>query len=431
MKCTYCGTELPAGAMFCGECGRAVAAEGAVAPPPARPAGRGRGVERAAERAVEREAERVSEPAVAAPEPVGPEPASAAPTPVEPATAVTEHGPVGTEPAATEPQTAEPPATEPITTLELDRETPVFIEASFPVESSLEPVSDGASDPVPHGVSVSDPVPHEVAVAPVLDEPAVSPAPAPAELRCEQCGATLAPDDIFCGECGFVTPVAARNFSHPRDTAVITPILLADLPPLPPVGTSEPALSARSAPSIPPPQPASAPVFTDSPSPGAPPSAAPPRRPVPSTSAPAATPPAARTSVRAQRADPLDDDHEDVEATRIVSQRRNGDRFILQFSTGESFTVYGTGLIGRNPQPEPAEYFDQLIRVMDPSRSVSKTHLEFGQDSGAFWIKDRFSGNGSIVREPDAEAIRCQPERRYRLVRGSRVDIGEQFFVVS
>ena len=24
MTCTYCGTELPTGALFCGECGRAV-----------------------------------------------------------------------------------------------------------------------------------------------------------------------------------------------------------------------------------------------------------------------------------------------------------------------------------------------------------------------------------------------------------------------
>jgi hypothetical protein len=130
------------------------------------------------------------------------------------------------------------------------------------------------------------------------------------------------------------------------------------------------------------------------------------------------------------RPDPFDDE-EDVEATRIVSQRRAGERFILQFSTGESFTVYGTGLIGRNPRPEPAEYFDQLIRVVDPSRSVSKTHLEFGQESGAFWIKDRYSGNGTIVREPDVAPVRCLQEKRYRLVRGTRVDIGEQFFVVS
>jgi predicted component of type VI protein secretion system len=122
---------------------------------------------------------------------------------------------------------------------------------------------------------------------------------------------------------------------------------------------------------------------------------------------------------------------DDVEATRIIARHPEGERFVLQFSTGESFTVFGSGLIGRSPRPEPGEYFDQLVRVLDPSRSVSKTHLEFGQEAGSFWVKDRYSGNGTIVREPESKPIRCHPERRYRLVRGSRVDLGEQFFIVS
>lgn len=109
----------------------------------------------------------------------------------------------------------------------------------------------------------------------------------------------------------------------------------------------------------------------------------------------------------------------------------DGQSFVLQFSTGESFTVTGSGLIGRSPRPEPGEYFDHLLRLQDPSKSVSKTHLEFGQEAGVFWVKDRYSGNGTVVREPDSRPIRSLPERRYHLVRGSRVDIGEQFFIVS
>lgn len=122
---------------------------------------------------------------------------------------------------------------------------------------------------------------------------------------------------------------------------------------------------------------------------------------------------------------------EDVEATRIVARHQSGVRFVLQFSTAESSTVYGSGLIGRNPQPEPGEFFDQLVRVLDPSRSVSKSHLEFGQEGGGFWVLDRFSGNGTILREPDAKAVRCVPGRRYLIPRGTRVEIGEQFFIVS
>ena len=104
---------------------------------------------------------------------------------------------------------------------------------------------------------------------------------------------------------------------------------------------------------------------------------------------------------------------------------------MLQFSTGESVTVFGSGLLGRNPTPQPTEYFDQLVSISDPGKSVSKTHLEFGQEAGSFWVSDRFSGNGSAVREPESSPRRLVAGKRYRIVRGTRVDIGEQFFVVS
>ena len=127
----------------------------------------------------------------------------------------------------------------------------------------------------------------------------------------------------------------------------------------------------------------------------------------------------------------IDDDGEDIEATRIVSANGGGDRFVLQFSTGESVTVSGAGLIGRNPAAQPGEYVDQLVSIFDVGKSVSKTHLEFGQEGGRFWVSDRYSTNGSVVRQPEAEPRRCEPGRRYFVVRGTRIDVGEQFFVVS
>ena len=126
----------------------------------------------------------------------------------------------------------------------------------------------------------------------------------------------------------------------------------------------------------------------------------------------------------------------EVEDTRIVtapggSTRATSPRFVLQFSTGESVTVAGTGLIGRNPTAEPGEYFDNLVRILDLTRSVSKTHLQFGHEQGEFWVSDRYSGNGTILRPPERAASRAEPGKRYLVVRGSRVDMGEQFFVVS
>lgn len=105
--------------------------------------------------------------------------------------------------------------------------------------------------------------------------------------------------------------------------------------------------------------------------------------------------------------------------------------FLLQFSTGESVVVTGTGLIGRRPAAQPGEFFDQLVPVYDPSRSMSKTHIEFGIADEQFWIIDRFSGNGTAVLVPDAAPKRVDPGKRYFLPRGSRVDVGDQFFIVG
>jgi len=305
VNCSYCNTELPAGAMFCGECGRAVVAESAVKPSRSTSA---------------RSRRRVSAP-------------GGSPSLV--------HDPVVVESASSEKS-----------------------RRKAAEEHAPSPAAEQRSAPRPEDRS-------DLAETEIVDLVA----------HCEQCGAELGSDDIFCGECGYVTRSASQHFSRPRDTAIIQAAQL-----------ERDAMAAAA--SLAKAEEASAPETSwglgDS-----------------------------------------EDELEDVEATRIVAQRRTGARFVLQFSTGESFTVYGSGLVGRNPHPEPAEYFDHIVRVLDPSRSVSKTHLEFGQEAGAFWIKDRFSGNGSIIREPEGDPVRCQPDRRYRIVRGTRVDIGEQFFVVS
>lgn len=319
MTCTYCGTELPTGALFCGECGRAVvfAAEA-----PGRPA-RDRLATSAANR---------SAPAV-------------------------EDRNRGTAPREAVPADA------------------VRTPAAIP----------SLVEPGPHGVGL---------------------------VTCAQCGATMADDDIFCGECGFVSRAASEDFGRSRDTAIIElapRAPAATRPPPPRVVDHLPDFESLSASPVVPARPESVIL----PAPVAPEQVAPSRRPDgPSSAAPF-------------------DDAADLEATRISRAGRAGERFVLQFSTGESFTVYGTGLIGRNPRSEPGEYFDQLVRALDPSRSVSKVHLEFGQDAGNFWIMDRFSGNGTIIREPDSLAVRCEPGKRYRLSRGTRVEIGEQFFIVS
>ncbi len=163
----------------------------------------------------------------------------------------------------------------------------------------------------------------------------------------------------------------------------------------------------------------------------APPAQAPlaaPLPPLPGATAPELPlPPSDRPEASAD-ADELD---EDVDETRIVSKTPTRAPFLLHFSTGERFGVHGTGLLGRLPRPQPGERYDDLLTVHDPGKSVSKTHLELGRDGDDLWVSDRFSGNGTVVRHIDGSIRRCEPGRRYRVERGARVDIGEQFFLVQ
>ena len=89
--------------------------------------------------------------------------------------------------------------------------------------------------------------------------------------------------------------------------------------------------------------------------------------------------------------------------------------FTVTLDSGESVIVSQNALLGRMPQPAEGETFEHLIVVVDPSRSVSKTHLELGIDGTSIWIADRNSGNGSIVREPGVVPRRAQPGMRYEV----------------
>ena len=275
------------------------------------------------------------------------------------------------------PAAREPEAPEPVF------EAPVF---EVPELRTPEPSAPAVHEPAAYEPAAYEPPAHEVP-APVVT-PAPTPATADAEFpsaRCAQCGAPLTASDIFCPECGFVRQRESAR-ARSGDTNVLDPF---------PWGlprSTEPAAHHHA----------------------------------PLTFEPDAAPAATSEMPGKPFAD-----ISDVSETRLVPRGPRGDRFVLQFSTGESVSVSGTGLIGRNPVAEPGEYFDTLVAIVDPGRSVSKTHLEFGQDDTSFWVSDRYSGNGTVMREPDREPRRCEAGKRYRVIRGTRVEIGEQFFIVS
>lgn len=222
---------------------------------------------------------------------------------------------------------------------------------------------------------------------------------------------------MFCGECGSsatATPKTRRRPDpRPNDTTIIEP-----LPPrlsvfTIPIYSGHPLYGASATGERP------APIRVPAP---------------PATPRPAATPEPPPTHFAPPPA-PVEPLAPDTAAT-IVPVARGGvpsgaSRFVLRFSTGETVSVQGSGLLGRRPLPQPSEFFDQLVQIADTGMSVSKIHLEFGQHDGEFWVSDRFSGNGTVVRRPEETAVRCEPGRRYLVPRGSRVEIADQFFLLA
>jgi hypothetical protein len=293
----------------------------------------------------------------------------------------------------------------------------------------------------------------------------------PAEARCPQCGAATSEDDVFCGECGFVLRHVSTHDAdnaHLPTSIIVLPSLITLAEPAVESSAATPAQADAAAPAEPDPTSEVAPVpfgALNALPPHDPPADAPEEVPIDElvheTPAQVAAHEAAVVPVDpdlefdeplpfslpvamkpspSTRSRPIPDPfpwgtesplREDIEATRIIAETASGIRFVLQFSTGESVTVLGSGLVGRNPSMQPGEYVDQLVPIFDAGKSVSKTHLEYGQEAGRFWISDRYSTNGSTIRQPDTEPRRADPGRRYFIARGTRVDLGEQFFVVS
>lgn len=209
-------------------------------------------------------------------------------------------------------------------------------------------------------------------------------------MNCRVCGSELPEGALFCGECGSsvtatrVRPPAVAD-PRPSDTSIVEPL------PKPAVVGRFPGAGEDDAPPVEPLE--SAPVVGSAPAVDA---------------TPAVTP-----------------------TTEAVHPDASQVTYTLSFSTGETVRVSGGGLIGRRPIAQPGETFDQLVSINDPTRSVSKTHLEFGLEGDELWLCDRYSGNGTIVRPPGGVIRQFEPGRRYRVARGSRVEVGDQYFDVD
>lgn len=180
------------------------------------------------------------------------------------------------------------------------------------------------------------------------------------------------------------------------------------LPPPPPAPASVPAVAA------PPPAPASAPAeavpapavaasdaWAPPPASFAPPAAPPaaPRVPPPPAAPPVSPPPAA-----------VDDLDEDDERTVVARRRRPAARLRLPDGSEVALTA-DAAVLGRRPVAPDGLVAAQLVPVVDPAKTVSKTHALLRRTAEGWTIEDLGSTNGVALVADDGREISLEAPR--------------------
>lgn len=104
---------------------------------------------------------------------------------------------------------------------------------------------------------------------------------------------------------------------------------------------------------------------------------------------------------------------------------------VLVAADGHRLEVTGLTLVGRNPEPVRGEVADQLVPLIDLSRSVSKTHASLRWDGRTLWVADRGSTNGTTVSIGGGARTLLPPGGEEALPVGTSVHFGDQTFTVE
>ncbi|TFD55278.1 FHA domain-containing protein [Cryobacterium frigoriphilum] len=102
----------------------------------------------------------------------------------------------------------------------------------------------------------------------------------------------------------------------------------------------------------------------------------------------------------------------------------------LDCADGQSVSVTGVVLLGRQPAADAARPGARLLAVADAATSVSKTHAVVEVDRAVglpdtLWVTDLHSTNGVMVTAADGTQFDLEPGGRAPLTPGSKLFLGE------
>ncbi|PRA13449.1 hypothetical protein CQ010_02045 [Arthrobacter sp. MYb211] len=129
--------------------------------------------------------------------------------------------------------------------------------------------------------------------------------------------------------------------------------------------------------------------------------------------------------------EPAAGQHADEESghTQLRSEASPEVRLVLD--DGEAYVLGESALLGRNPAADDGEAVQELIVLIDPDRSVSKTHLLVQRGTSGVWVTDRNSSNGSLVQSADGSTQQVAPGQPVQVKIGETVVIGDRSFKVE
>lgn len=88
-------------------------------------------------------------------------------------------------------------------------------------------------------------------------------------------------------------------------------------------------------------------------------------------------------------------------------------------------------VLGRDPSTPPGADQAQPVTVVDPERSLSKTHVLVEADAGGVWVTDLHSTNGVSVADPSGIVTNAVPGTRTRVPVGGTITYGNRTMRVS
>lgn len=123
------------------------------------------------------------------------------------------------------------------------------------------------------------------------------------------------------------------------------------------------------------------------------------------------------------------DEQESPDDDAIVVPQQ--DPMTLVFDDGTSYVLEQAVVVGRNPCCDDDHREATRLQIVDPSMSVSKTHMALAPKAGAVLVEDLHSTNGTYVTTADGHTSSVLPGRCLIVGHGSTIYFGDRVVQVG